>query len=254
MSRHFQVDWRLTMLVAIFLPTMISLGFWQLRRADEHRALIQSAEERRKQKPIPFEQLRMADLVKDVANGQMTSWQFLPVTLRGRWSNEVFLFENQMDGGRNGYQIIGVMVLADGARILVNRGWILAPPLRSKLPDYPPVASDIEEAGELYVTPHILSDEPVFAEPGWPRRIGAVHLSGLEKEMGSDVLPVMVRLHEGSPSALTAHWPVVNIAPEKNIAYAIQWFGMSFALVACYLAFSFRRTNIDKTDDEVVNG
>ncbi len=254
MSRHFQFDWRLLLLLIIFLPTMISLGFWQLRRADENRALIDSAAEKRQQKPVAFEELHIADLENDVATGRFTAWQHLPVTLHGRWATEVFLFEDQVEGGRNGYHIIGVMVLANGERILVNRGWTLAPSLRSKLPDYPSVVNNVEETGELYITPNILGDGPVFAEAGWPRRIGALQIASLEKELGSTLLPFMVRLHEGSPSALTAHWPVVNIAPEKNIAYAIQWFGMSFALVACYLAFSFRRTNIDKTDNEVVNG
>ena len=89
---------------------------------------------------------------------------------------------------------------------------------------------------------HIYGDEPIFAEPGWPRRIGRLQLPGVARELGLEILPVVLRLREQSPSALTTHWPVVNIAPEKNTAYAIQWFAMSVALLLCYLAVSFRRS------------
>jgi len=50
---------------------------------------------------------------------------------------------------------------------------------------------------------------------------------------------------------LTVDWPVVNIAPEKNIAYAIQWFAMAVALLACYIALSFRRK--EAVEDKVKN-
>jgi surfeit locus 1 family protein len=69
-----------------------------------------------------------------------------------------------------------------------------------------------------------------------------------------DVLPVILRLREGSPSALVTQWPVVNIAPEKNIAYAIQWFAMSVALVLFYLFLSFRRETKSDVINEVTHG
>lgn len=231
----------MTLLVAVLLPAMISLGFWQLRRADENRGLLLLAEQRRQQHPVPIEQLPLADLAEALSAGQREEWQHRQISLQGQWQPQEFLLENQLDAARNGYHVIGVLLLASGQRVLVNRGWVSAPALRSELPSYPAVAREVAEIGEIYVAAHVMVDEPIFAEPGWPRRIGKLSIPGIARELDCELLPVIVRLREGSPSALTAHWPVVNIAPEKNVAYAIQWFAMSAALVVCYLVLGFRQ-------------
>ena len=241
MSRRFHFEWRTALLVAVLLPTMISLGFWQLRRADESRELIQMAEQRREQPPLALAQLPLAQLEQDIASEQLKRWQLQQVSVQGQWLDKIFLLENQTHEGRNGYYVLGVVKLDDKRYVLVNRGWIAAPALRSELPAIPSVFPDSIELGEIYVTPNVLRDEPVFAESGWPRRIARLNVPGLERELNMKVLPAIVRLRDGSPSALTAQWPVVNITPEKNIAYAIQWFAMSLALVLFYLALSFRR-------------
>lgn len=240
--RQFVFDWRITLLAATLLPLMISLGFWQLRRAEENRLLLAAAQEKRQQAAVWLDARLLEALLVDLAAGNTAAWQHRPVHFEGKWLPQEFLLENQLHEGRNGYHVIGVMVLSAGGKLLVNRGWVPAPPLRSEMPGYPLAAEVAKETGEVYVASHVLSDGDVFAEQGWPRRIGALHIPALARELQSEVLPFVVRLQAGSPSALTAQWPVVNIAPEKNIAYAVQWFAMSAALVVCYLAFGFRRT------------
>ncbi|HQQ74251.1 MAG TPA: SURF1 family protein [Pseudomonadales bacterium] len=235
-KRQFRFEWRTALLAAALLPIMVNLGFWQLRRADENRELMRVAEQQRQRSPIAFAQAPFVSLQQ--------------VTIRGRWSDRFFLLENQMHEGRNGYHVIGVIALEDGRNVLVNRGWIAAPTLRSELPVAPPVPEIAVERGEIYISPYLLqNNESVFAENGWPRRIGKLHIPGLVHELGFEVLPMVVRLREGSPSALTVQWPVVNISPEKNIAYAIQWFAMSVALIVFYLALSFRREVTDDTNN-----
>lgn len=241
MSRHFNFEWRTALLVTILLPVMTSLGVWQLRRADENSELIQMAEQRRQQQPVVLDQLPLAQLELDIAEGNLVHWQLQQVSLQGQWLDKGFLLENQTHEGRDGYYVIGVIQLKDSRYVLVNRGWIMAPALRSELPVVPAIVPAAVEQGEIYVTPNVLRDEPVGAESGWPRRVGRLNVPGLARELDMKVLPVIVRLRDGSPSALTAQWPVVNITPEKNIAYAIQWFAMSIALVMFYLALSFRR-------------
>jgi surfeit locus 1 family protein len=231
MVRRFHFEWRTALLAALLLPTMISLGFWQLRRADENRSLISVAEKKREQMPVPYIQLPN---ITDESQLQQVSLQ------GGQWLDNFFLLENQTHEGHNGYHVIGVMRLQDGQHLLINRGWVLAPALRSELPFIPPYKVAAVEIGEVYVPPQLLLDKPVFAETGWPRRIGKLNIPGLERELGFNVRPVLVRLREGSPSALIAQWPVVNIDPDKNIAYAVQWFGMALALVVFYLALAFR--------------
>ena len=53
--------------------------------------------------------------------------------------------------------------------------------------------------------------------------------------------PYSVRLDADSPGALTVDWPLVNMAPEKHRAYAVQWFCMALALL---LIFLWRSSNV----------
>ena len=41
MKLRVELDWRTTLATALLLPTLLSLGFWQLDRADEKAALIE---------------------------------------------------------------------------------------------------------------------------------------------------------------------------------------------------------------------
>ncbi|MEZ5493292.1 MAG: SURF1 family protein [Pseudomonadales bacterium] len=243
MARKFIFDWRAAVLVLLLLPLMIGLGFWQLYRANHNKMLLLQAEQQRLAPPMPLVEL-LQKMAGSVDQKQMVAWHLQPVVLRGRWSDKVFLLENQIYQERNGYYVFGVMQLdGDVGSVLVNRGWIAAPALRSELPSIPVVAVD-DEMGELYVSPLLGEDKSLFAEQGWPKRIGRMNIPGAEEELHTPLLPVVVRLKEGSPSALAAQWPIVNIQPEKNTAYAVQWFAMAFALLLCYGFYSYRTESI----------
>lgn len=232
MARRFRFDWRITAFTVVLVPVMIALGFWQLHRADYHRALIRQAEQRRSEQPVALESLLVAKESDDALHLQQ-------VALQGQWLDKYFLLENQIHAEKNGYYVFGVMQVAGVGKVLVNRGWIQAPLLRSELPVVPSPTSSTE-VGEIYTSASLIEKKPLFAEDGWPKRVGRMNVSGAEQALGFELLPVVVRLREGSPSALATQWPVVNIQPEKNVAYAIQWFAMVLALLICYVVYSFR--------------
>lgn len=244
MARKFRFDWRMSLAAGVLLPLMVSLGFWQIDRANQNRALIQQADARRQESPVMLESLLTPpanDLQQKQANNNL---QLRQVVLKGQWLEQYFLLENQTHAGKNGYYVIGAVKLESGQYVLVNRGWLQAPTLRSELPLVPAQISPVNEVGEVYMSKPILTDEPMFAEAGWPKRVGRFNVPAAAKELGVDVLPFEVRLRPHSPSALVTQWPVVNIQPDKNIAYAIQWFAMAVALVICYLLFSFKQEKV----------
>ncbi len=47
MKLRVELDWRTTLATALLLPTLLSLGFWQLDRAEEKAVLIERLEARR---------------------------------------------------------------------------------------------------------------------------------------------------------------------------------------------------------------
>src|SRR5687767_11507447 len=81
----------------------IALGNWQARRADEKRALG-------------------AQVQRIAVHGE-----FLP--------EHTVLLDNKVRQRRAGYEVVAPLRLAEGIHVLVNRGWIEAPPRRDQLPD-----------------------------------------------------------------------------------------------------------------------
>ena len=74
---QFTPNWRASLLAVLLLPVVISLGFWQLDRAEEKRQLQGLFEHRQLAGPVALEALNtQADL------------RYQPVTLRGEFVNE----------------------------------------------------------------------------------------------------------------------------------------------------------------------
>jgi surfeit locus 1 family protein len=44
---QWQVDWKSVLAIILMLPVLVSLGFWQLQRADQKKVLLADFEERR---------------------------------------------------------------------------------------------------------------------------------------------------------------------------------------------------------------
>jgi len=168
MARKFKFEWRITLLVLFLLPLLIGLGFWQLHRADHNRALVAQAERQRKEAPIFLTEL-LQKTSSDREKNKTDAWHLKQVKLRGRWLSNVFLLENQIYAERNGYYVFGVMQLEGAGLVLVNRGWVAAPALRSELPTVPPVVLG-DEVGEVYVSPAWAEHSPLFAESRWCRK------------------------------------------------------------------------------------
>jgi surfeit locus 1 family protein len=177
------------------------------------------------------------------------SMQFRRAILRGVWMPQVFLQDNQVQQGKVGYHVLGVIQLNAGGYVLVNRGWLPMLADRNQLPIIPAPGKG-EERAEVYVNKDILAESSVFAEVGWPKRIQRIHLPALSQELKLPLHPFLMRLEQDSPSALLAEWPVINMVPEKHVAYAIQWFVMSAALVIFYGFLGLRDARFSKSTKE----
>ena len=78
---QFTLDWRASLLVLMLLPLLLSLGFWQLERADEKRVLQELFQQRQSAGPIAIEEL-----------SEDQDLRYQPLTLRGKYINEKSLF------------------------------------------------------------------------------------------------------------------------------------------------------------------
>lgn len=229
----FAFEWRITLFTVLMVPLMISLGFWQLQRAAEKAHLVTVFEERQRQDPAPLPALW---------DKPAESLAYVPVRVSGRFlSEQYFLLDNQVQDGRVGYQVLGILQLADAAgSVLVNRGWIAGDPGRRVLPEVPAVTGAVNITGHVYVAPgapYLLAEQQL--DEGWPKQIQAVQMDKLvpavEGLLGGRVFPYPVRMDAGQWGALSVDWQIVNMSAQRHQGYAVQWFTMAAILLVFYL-------------------
>ena len=220
----------LTIFVLLMLPTVVSLGFWQLRRAEEKLHL--ETEFRRQ-------------LLKPVRSPATEIGPFERISLQGQWASTQFLVDNQIRDGRVGYWVIQTFVASDGRTFLINRGWTRAPATRQELPEVE------TPAGMQRVTALAwpqLGLQPVWGEDDW---VGTDRIRVQSRDIGrmsqlTGAYPMELRLESGSPGGLDAAPQDVDFGRATHLGYAVQWFGLGVVLVAGY--FVVYRKSRQKTE------
>lgn len=225
---EFDFEWRITLFTLLLLPLLLSLGFWQLQRADEKATLAAAFENKQVQPPAPL---------ASVAGRSADDLAYLPVSLSGHFrEGEHFLLDNRIVQGKYGNEVLSIMALDGGGLALVNRGWLPADSSRMSLPDVPEQTGAIRLTGHVYVAPgkpYLLADEPLTRE--WPKQIQAVEMDKIRAALGDGLFPYPVRIDVGQPGALGVDWQVINVSPAKHHGYAVQWFSMAAVLALIYL-------------------
>lgn len=233
----FDFEWRLTLATALLVPLLIALGFWQLERAEEKRALASRHEQRMAQPPLsPKEIMALPEVER--ADRQVAA----QVTFS---ADDYLLIDNRIRGGRVGFEVVA-MTRTEDLVLPVNLGWVAGDPGRRELPTVALPTSQQSIEGRVYVpssVPYALAEESY--PPALPSIIQSLALArwapAIYEQQGLPVFPHEVRISSQSPLARVTEWPIVNQTPAKHMGYAVQWFTMAAALS---LAFLFRSTNV----------
>jgi len=223
----FRINRAFLVLFIFGLPLLVSLGFWQLSRASEKEQALRVFEEQRVAAPAP---------IASIAASEASTLDGRRVLLRGHYLPEKsFLLDNRILAGRVGYELLMPFADVSGVTVMVNRGWLQAPPTRDQLPSIDTPAGELELRGEIHVP---LSDATVdiMATAGWPSVIQNVDVAALGARAALSTFAHLVRLEPGQPGVTDADWPRVNMAPERHRAYALQWFLMAIALAVIFVS------------------
>ncbi len=228
---HFRPGMLPTLVVMALLPVLVSLGFWQLSRAEQKRVLLTRYAEHQHAAPLTVDQV--------VASAEPV---FRRVQLRGHLdADHSLLLDNRIRDGRPGVELLQPFQdQGSGQWVLLNRGWLPWPNRRT-----PPVFSTpqntLDVLGWVYESPGAvfqLQADPLAAS--WPRLITAVTPAALWAELGREGFADEVRIAPGV-GAYQADWPLIStgMGPEKHTAYAVQWFAMALALLGLFGYFGW---------------
>ncbi|WP_157235693.1 SURF1 family protein [Chitiniphilus shinanonensis] len=198
-------------LAALVLLT-VALGAWQFSRALGKRALAAAYAQALAQPPL-------------VWRGGQAPDEFHRVRLAGQWlpADELRL-DQRIANGRVGVEIVTPFRLNDGAVVLVNRGWL---PADAAVPA--PAGSDVELARwprffELAATPPVGNLFQNIDPARYAAWRGGAEPVAYARALGAQ--PPFVR--ESGPPGLP---------PERHLAYAATWWGMSLIGVLLWVRF-----------------
>ena len=223
-----------TLLTLALLIMLISLGRWQLQRADEKRALYQA-----------FAAGNDATVTIDAQTQPLPRYQH--VDARGHYDGErQVLIDNMFDAEKVGYFVITPFALDGGGWLLVNRGWV---PLGKSRADKPsiPVADDLRRirgradhlpAAGIQMGQRAALNPPYPVVAAFPNHDELTQLLG---EAGWSGATDVLLLDPAEPDGYARHWGPPGFPPLRHIGYAVQWFALAAALLVIYLITNFKR-------------
>jgi len=224
---------------------MISLGLWQLDRA-EYKANLQSIIEMRSQQPPTS--IDSVDI-----RAEQSDWLYQPVSATGQYDNQhSLLLDNQVHNMQAGYHVYTPFKITENSAILVNRGWVQQTASRQQLPAIPVIEDAIQLDGYLNSEPYtgISLGEQHQIYSTFPAIVQSIDLNALQNKMNYQLLPVILVINQPQQSAFTIQPIKINMNSKKHQAYAFQWFALSIALLVIYLTVNSKRiTNHTHSND-----
>ena len=233
-SRIFAPRLFTTLLTLVLIAFLVSLGRWQLRRADEKQALFDSF-------------AAGTDVTRPIDGSTAPLPRYQHIEADGRYDQtRQVLIDNMVNGERAGYFVITPFALAGGSWVLVNRGWV---PLGASRADRPaiPVAADtrrIRGRADHMPSPGIHMGIPAALAPPYPVVAAFPTRADIARLLGeSSWTPAtdLVLLDAGEPDGYVRNWTAPGFPPMRHIAYAVQWFALALTLFIIYMVTNLRR-------------
>jgi len=227
-----------SIITCALLYTMISLGNWQLERADYKSNLQSIIESRQSIDPVDLNSL---------INKKEEDWLYHPVIASGEYDTQhQIYYDNQVHNMVAGYSIFTPLKLSDTSGILVNRGWLPVGKSRDLLPNIDlPTNDTVSITGLMSLPPSkgvVLSDA-ANGYVQWPAVLQYMDTTEIEKLLGYKLLPMVLVINDSKNTALDVMPIKINMRGEKHTGYAFQWFALSLTLLIIYIVVNTKKIN-----------
>ncbi len=217
------------------LYLMISLGFWQLDRADYKANLQTLIESKQGSQPIALNSISKKE----------DEWIYQPVFVEGQFDEKhQILLDNQINNMVAGYSVFTPFIISNNHAILVNRGWLPIGASRAKLPDITLDTKTRRIDGLVAHPPSktIVLSSNVNNYAQWPTVLQYIDLQEIEKNLKYKLLPMIILMNQAEQTSLKPLPTKINMRSEKHTAYAFQWYGLSLALFIIYIVVNTKNT------------
>jgi surfeit locus 1 family protein len=225
-----------TLATLLTVAVCIKLGLWQQHKAQAKQMLQTQLDQRQQEAPVA-----LPDSIVD-----LEAWRYRRVKVRGSYDTHYqILLDNQVEQDLAGYHVMTPLQLENGAHVLVNRGWVMAPADRTSVPQLGTPPGMLEVEGIVWLPP-----EKYFAlgsasgSEKWQTVWQNMDMKRYAASVPFAVQPFVIRLDATSGAGgFVRNWPKPAERIEMHIGYAYQWFGFAVAFVVIYIVVNLRKNN-----------
>jgi surfeit locus 1 family protein len=224
-----------TLLTIVLIALLMSLGRWQLRRADEKRLLFDA-----------FAAGTDASRLIDLGTPRLPRYQHIEASGHYDQARQI-LIDNMVNADRAGYFVITPFALTGGGWVLVNRGWVPLGASRAVRPTIP-VTSDtrrLRGRADNLPSPGIQMGTRGKLAPPFPVVAAFPNHAELAQLLGESSWTKatdLVLLDPAEPDGYVRSWAPPGFPPMRHIGYAVQWFALALTLLVIYVVTNLRRS------------
>lgn len=217
-------------------------GIWQINRGQAKEVILTQRQAASKGPVQPL----MA-LLGTGSDAEFEKAYGRGVSVRGHYDGaHQILLDNQTYKKRVGYRVWTPLVLENGRRILVDRGWV--PMGSGGRDDRPqPAAPDgmikVEGLFRTLPKPGIrLTDVTRCDMTAWPRVLNYPTIKTVRCQYQAPVVNGIILLSDKAPHGFVRQWQAdAGMSPQRHYAYAVQWFAMALAVVIVFFVVNMKR-------------
>jgi surfeit locus 1 family protein len=228
---------RIGAIVALFALAglLFALGQWQLQRGEDAQARLER-----------FASAQIdAPLHSPPDDRAVDAQRYRAARLRGSYRpDRQLLLDNMVHDGNVGYHVLTPFHAAGEDRwLLVNRGFVAANPDRSVLPDVRVDEAPRDLAGRVDLLPQpgiVLGDSRVNREQHGVLVVSYPSAADAASLLGHPIFGYQLLLDGTEPDGYVREWRVGGLAPERNFAYAGQWYLLALGAAAAALVIGVR--------------
>jgi surfeit locus 1 family protein len=217
----------------VLLSGLISLGCWQLNRADQKREFLVQQQAGQQ---APTINLNQSETGERYQSAEMTGYYD---------AAHSFLIDNQIVDSKPGYFVLTPFILdKQDQAVLVNRGWVPLTVNRQQLPDVSTGTEIVAIKGRINQFPAVgykLAGGEIPTET-WPAVVQFVDSQVLSAKLAYPVYDFQIELDDDQTAGFVRDWRTqATIPPEKHQAYAVQWFGLAATLTGLFIWISTKK-------------
>ncbi len=233
-----------SLLALVFFSLFVSLGFWQMDRAEQKRTQHADFESRQSGRSINLNQDDIKSFDKDEIK-----WRHVNATGEFLEKHQILL-DNRVEKGQAGYYVYTPFRLEQsGYVVLVNRGWISVGDDRTMRPDLNITSGLVNIKGVAKEQPNtgvllkVLPPEQLFENI---YRVQQLNINAVALLTKTKLLSFIIRLEPESEHGYRRQWKTPGSGESVNIGYAFQWFAFATTLLIIYLVLNIKKK--DKTE------